>query len=60
LISRANEQIKVDICYNNTNVKLFGLNTGASYGPLASTTTASTIFPCSVVLATSFTPPPAR
>lgn len=37
LISRANEQIKVDICYNNTNVKLFGLNAGASYGPLAST-----------------------
>lgn len=37
LVSRANEQIKVDICYNNTNVKLFGLNAGASYGPLAST-----------------------
>lgn len=37
LISRANEQVKVDVCYNNTNVKLFGLNAGASYGPLAST-----------------------
>ncbi|MEX9823820.1 transketolase family protein [Raoultella planticola] len=37
LISRANEQIKVDVCYNDTNVKLFGLNAGASYGPLAST-----------------------
>ncbi|HEY4468630.1 MAG TPA: transketolase C-terminal domain-containing protein [Klebsiella sp.] len=37
LIARANEQIKVDVCYNNTNVKLFGLNAGASYGPLAST-----------------------
>ena len=37
LISRANEQVKVDICYNRTNVKLFGLNAGASYGPLAST-----------------------
>ncbi|ARF49869.1 MULTISPECIES: transketolase family protein [Pantoea] len=37
LISRANEQIKIDVCYNNTNVKLFGLNAGASYGPLAST-----------------------
>lgn len=37
LISRANEQVKVDICYNDTNVKLFGLNSGASYGPLAST-----------------------
>jgi transketolase len=37
LISRANEQVKVDVCYNNTNVKLIGLNSGASYGPLAST-----------------------
>ncbi|KZN14629.1 transketolase family protein [Marinomonas sp. TW1] len=37
LMSRSNEQIKVDVCYNNTNVKLFGLNSGASYGPLAST-----------------------
>lgn len=37
LISRANEQVKVDVCYNDTNVKLFGLNAGASYGPLAST-----------------------
>lgn len=37
LISRANEQVKVDVCYNNNNVKMFGLNSGASYGPLAST-----------------------
>ncbi|WP_032093943.1 transketolase C-terminal domain-containing protein [Necropsobacter rosorum] len=37
LVSRANEQVKVDVCYNNNNVKLFGLNAGASYGPLAST-----------------------
>lgn len=37
LISRANEQVKIDVCYNNTNVKLFGLNAGASYGALAST-----------------------
>ncbi len=37
LISRANEQIKVDVCYNQANVKMFGLNSGASYGPLAST-----------------------
>ena len=37
LISRSNEQVKVDVCYNNTNVKLFGLNSGASYGPLGST-----------------------
>lgn len=37
LISRSNEQLKIDVCYNNSNVKLFGLNSGASYGPLAST-----------------------
>ncbi len=37
LIARANEQVKVDICYNNTNVKMFGLNAGTSYGSLAST-----------------------
>lgn len=37
LISRANEQVKVDVCYNRSNVKMFGLNAGASYGPLAST-----------------------
>jgi transketolase len=37
LVSRANEQIKIDVCYNNLNVKMFGLNAGASYGPLAST-----------------------
>ncbi|SFU44716.1 transketolase family protein [Pseudomonas sp. OV546] len=37
LISRANEQIKVDVCYNQANVKMFGLNAGANYGPLAST-----------------------
>lgn len=37
LISRANEQVKIDICYNNANVKMFGLNAGTSYGPLAST-----------------------
>ncbi|MBV7297863.1 transketolase family protein [Enterovibrio paralichthyis] len=37
LISRANEQIKIDVCYNDANVTMFGLNAGASYGPLAST-----------------------
>lgn len=37
LVSRANEQVKVDVCYNDNNVKMFGLNSGASYGPLAST-----------------------
>lgn len=37
LVSRSNEQIKNDICYSNTNVKLVGLNAGVAYGPLAST-----------------------
>lgn len=37
LIARANEQVKNDVCYSNTNVKLVGLNAGVSYGPLAST-----------------------
>ena len=37
LVSRANEQIKNDVCYSNTNVKLVGLNAGVCYGPLAST-----------------------
>ena len=36
LVSRANEQVKVDVCYSRSNVKMFGLNAGASYGPLAS------------------------
>jgi len=37
LVNRSNEQVKNDICYSNTNVKLFGLNAGVTYGPLAST-----------------------
>ncbi len=37
LISRANEQVKTDVCYSNTNVKLMGINAGFAYGPLAST-----------------------
>lgn len=37
LVARSNEQIKNDICYSNTNVKLVGLNAGVSYGALAST-----------------------
>ena len=35
--SRANEQLKNDICYSRTNVKVMGLNAGVAYGPLAST-----------------------
>jgi transketolase len=37
LVARANEQVKNDICYSDTNVKLVGLNAGVCYGPLAST-----------------------
>lgn len=37
LVARANEQVKNDVCYSETNVKLVGLNAGVSYGALAST-----------------------
>ncbi len=37
LVARANEQIKNDVCYSNTNVKLVGLNAGIAYGALGST-----------------------
>jgi transketolase len=37
LVHRANEQVKNDVCYTNTNVKLVGLNAGVCYGALAST-----------------------
>lgn len=37
LVARANEQVKNDICYSDTNVKLVGLNAGVCYGALAST-----------------------
>ena len=37
LVNRANEQVKNDVCYSNTNVKLMGLNAGVCYGALAST-----------------------
>lgn len=37
LVARANEQVKNDICYSGTNVKLVGLNAGVCYGPLAGT-----------------------
>ena len=37
LVGRANEQVKNDVCYSQTNVKLVGLNAGVCYGPLAST-----------------------
>jgi len=37
LTTRSAEQVKNDICYSDTNVKLVGLNAGVCYGPLAST-----------------------
>ena len=37
LVARANEQVKNDVCYSQTNVKMIGLNAGVTYGPLAST-----------------------
>ena len=37
LVARSCEQLKTDICYSATNVKLMGLNAGVAYGPLAST-----------------------
>lgn len=37
LIGRSNEQVKNDVCYSQTNVKLIGLNPGFAYGPLGPT-----------------------
>ncbi len=37
LAARANEQVKNDVCYSETNVKLVGLNAGVCYGNLGST-----------------------
>lgn len=35
--SRAYEQVKDDICYNNANVKIVGIGSGVSYGTMGST-----------------------
>lgn len=37
LLARANEQVKNDVCYTDTNVKMLGLNAGFAYGPLGAT-----------------------
>ncbi|MBN2509558.1 MAG: transketolase family protein [Spirochaetales bacterium] len=37
LMGRSNEQVKNDICYSETNVKLVGLNPGFAYGSLGPT-----------------------
>lgn len=37
ITARCFEQIKVDVCYNNANVKLVGVGSGVSYGTMGST-----------------------
>ncbi|QOI55369.1 transketolase family protein [Rouxiella badensis] len=37
LFARSNEQMKNDVCYSETNVKMLGLNAGFAYGPLGAT-----------------------
>ena len=37
LMGRSNEQVKNDVCYSETNVKLVGLNPGFAYGALGPT-----------------------
>ncbi len=37
ITSRCYEQIKVDVCYNEANVKLIGVGSGVSYGTMGST-----------------------
>lgn len=39
LSGRAFEQIKIDVAYNETNVKIVGVSAGVSYGPLGTTHT---------------------
>jgi len=37
ITSRCFEQIKIDVCYNNANVKIIGVGSGVSYGTMGST-----------------------
>lgn len=39
LAARSYEQVKVDVAYNKTNVKVVGVSAGVSYGPLGCTHT---------------------
>ena len=41
LAARAFEQIKIDVAYNKTNVKIIGVSSGVSYGPLGGTHTST-------------------
>ncbi len=40
LAARSFEQLKIDVAYNKTNVKIIGVSAGVSYGPLGGTHTA--------------------
>lgn len=40
LAARSYEQVKVDVAYNETNVKVIGVSGGVSYGPLGGTHTS--------------------
>lgn len=40
LAARSYEQVKVDVAYNNFDVKIVGVSAGVSYGPLGGTHTA--------------------
>ena len=46
LAARGYEQIKIDVAYNNSDVKIIGVSAGASYGPLGGTHTALHDFAC--------------
>jgi len=37
ITARCYEQIKIDVCYNNANVKIVGVGSGVSYGTMGST-----------------------
>ncbi len=37
LLHRSYEQVKLDVCYNNTNVKMLSINAGFAYGQLGNT-----------------------
>ncbi|MFV0414627.1 MAG: transketolase family protein [Oscillospiraceae bacterium] len=40
LTARSYEQVKIDVAYNQTNVKIVGVSGGVSYGPLGGTHTS--------------------
>lgn len=46
LSARAYEQVKIDVAYNRTDVKLVGASAGVSYGPLGCTHTSLHDYAC--------------